>query len=366
MQDPSFYMQYALHLAEMTIGQTSPNPSVGAVIVKDGKIVGTGTHLIPGKEHAEVHAIKQAGELTQGADMYVTLEPCSHYGKTPPCAKAIIDAGIKRVFIATLDPNPKVAGSGVEWLKNEGIEVTVGVLEDQALQINKAFFYFMKFKRPFITLKAAVSLDGKMTANSGDSKWITSDEARRDVHFNRHRHDAILVGSETILKDDPLLTTRLPYGGISPTRIILDTKLSIPLQAKILQNNDANTIIVCGKHADDAKIRQVESIEHAQVWQFDSEKIELSMLMNKLVEEKIMSVYVEGGSKIHSSFIQEQLFNEIHLYVAPKLIGGENSKSFFNYLGFDEVKDSIQVTFEKVETIGRDLKIVATPQKGDE
>ncbi|MGM8216500.1 bifunctional diaminohydroxyphosphoribosylaminopyrimidine deaminase/5-amino-6-(5-phosphoribosylamino)uracil reductase RibD [Bacillaceae bacterium W0354] len=363
MNNSTFYMRHALQLASLTIGQTSPNPSVGAVIVKDGIVVGTGTHLIPGEAHAEVHAINQAGELAKGADMYVTLEPCSHYGKTPPCAKAIIEAGIKKVYVASLDSNPKVAGKGVEWLRSEGIDVEVGILEDEALEINQAFFYFHRYKRPFITLKAAVSLDGKMTANSGDSKWITSDESRLDVHINRHKHDAILVGSETILKDDPLLTTRLPHGGISPTRIILDTTLRIPIETNVLQNNDAKTIIVCGSQANDEKIKQIESITHTQVWKLTDAKIDLSCLIDRLVKEKIMSVYVEGGATIHSSFIQERLFNEIHLYMAPILIGGANSKSFYNLLGFDEVKDAIPLSFKKVETIGPDLKIIATPQE---
>lgn len=362
MSNAKFYMHHALQLAKLTIGQTSPNPSVGAVIVKDGVVVGTGTHLIRGEAHAEVHAINQAGDLAKDADMYVTLEPCSHEGKTPPCANAIIEAGIKKVYIATLDPNPKVSGRGVEMLKKAGIDVEIGLLEEEALEINQSFFYFMKNNRPFITLKTAVSMDGKMTANSGDSKWITSEKSRLDVHMNRHKHDAILVGSETILKDDPLLTTRLPHGGISPIRIILDTSLSIPLHAKVLTNDDAETIVVCTEKADPNKIKQIEEIDHATVLPLKGDKINLQTLMDELTRRKILSIYVEGGSTVHSSFIQEQLFNEIHLYMAPKLIGGEKSLSFYNFLGAEFVKDAVPIEFKQVERIGDDLKIIASRQ----
>ncbi|TFB13768.1 bifunctional diaminohydroxyphosphoribosylaminopyrimidine deaminase/5-amino-6-(5-phosphoribosylamino)uracil reductase RibD [Filobacillus milosensis] len=362
MRDKQFYMHHALELARLTIGQTRPNPSVGAVVVKDGRVVGTGTHMTAGEPHAEVFALQQAGEQARGAEIYVTLEPCAHYGKTPPCSKAIIDYGIKKVYVATLDPNPKVAGKGVEWIRSEGIDVEVGVLEEEAQEINKMFFYYMKTRKPYITLKTAVSLDGKMTANSGDSKWITSDQSRLDVHLNRHRHDAILVGSETVLRDDPLLTTRLPHGGINPTRIVLDTHLSIPLEAKLLSNPDAKTIVVCGKHADTTKEEAINQINHVQVWRLESERVELAALLERMAEEQLMSLYVEGGSTIHSAFIQHQLFNEIHLYMAPKLIGGAMSKAFYNQFGFEEVKDSIHVEFDSIEQIGKDIKIIAKPQ----
>ncbi|GAA0464865.1 bifunctional diaminohydroxyphosphoribosylaminopyrimidine deaminase/5-amino-6-(5-phosphoribosylamino)uracil reductase RibD [Alkalibacillus silvisoli] len=362
MKDESFYMQHAIDLARLTIGQTSPNPSVGAVIVKDGVVIGTGTHFKPSKPHAEVYALEQAQELAKGATMFVTLEPCAHYGKTPPCAKAIIDYGVKKVYVATLDPNPKVAGKGVQWLRDEGIEVEVGLFEEQAQQINQKFFHFMKDKKPFVTLKTGVSMDGKTTANSGDSKWITSEESRHDVHINRHLHDAILVGSKTVLRDDPQLTTRLPHGGLNPTRIVLDTNLSIPLNANLLTDDQAKTIIVCAQSASDQKKQSIQAIPHAEVWCINQDQIDLNWLLKMMVERKIMSVYVEGGSTIHSQFIQKKLFNEIHLYMAPKLIGGEFSKAFYNQLGFEEVEDSVRVEFSTVEMIGPDIKITAKPQ----
>ncbi|WP_027964363.1 bifunctional diaminohydroxyphosphoribosylaminopyrimidine deaminase/5-amino-6-(5-phosphoribosylamino)uracil reductase RibD [Halalkalibacillus halophilus] len=361
MKNAQFYMQHAIDLAELTIGQTRPNPSVGAVIVNNGVVVGTGSHLRAGQPHAEVHALRQAEGQTIGAEMYVTLEPCSHYGQTPPCAKAVAESGITKVYIATLDPNPKVAGNGVKWLKDEGIEVEVGLLEEQAKEINKAFFYFMKNKKPFVTLKTAVSLDGKMTANSGDSKWITSEAAREDVHTNRHMHEAILVGIETVLRDDPQLTTRLPHGGLNPIRFVLDTQLSIPLESNLLVNDEANTIVVCGNEASQEKEEVLQAIPHVSVWRLSENRIQLTRLLEKMKEANLMSVYVEGGSSIHSTFIQEGLFNQIHMYMAAKLIGGLDSKSFYNQLGFDQVKDAIQVKYSNVELVGPDLKITVVP-----
>ena len=361
MKEPKDYMNHALELARLTIGQTHPNPSVGAIVVKDERVVGVGTHMKPGEPHAEVFALQQAGDEAKDAEIYVTLEPCAHYGKTPPCAKAIIDAGIKKVYVATLDPNPKVAGGGVRWLRDEGIDVEVGLLEDEAIEINHDFMHFMRHKRPYVTLKAAVSLDGKMTANSGDSKWITGEAARRDVHENRHRNDAILVGIETVKQDDPQLTTRLPHGGINPIRIILDTHLSIPFHAQILTDEAVRTIVVCGKNASESTEQRLNEITHVDVFRMPSEQIDLKDLLAKLAEEKIMSVYVEGGSTVHSSFIKNQLFDELHVYQAPKLIGGPSSKPFFNQHGFMEVSDSVKLMFESVEQMGDDLKIIAKP-----
>ncbi|MFB9973113.1 bifunctional diaminohydroxyphosphoribosylaminopyrimidine deaminase/5-amino-6-(5-phosphoribosylamino)uracil reductase RibD [Allobacillus sp. GCM10007489] len=363
MKESKDYMKHALEMARLTIGQTHPNPSVGAIVVKNGRVVGVGTHMKPGEPHAEVFALQQAGDEAKDADIYVTLEPCAHYGKTPPCAKAIIDAGIKKVFVATLDPNPKVAGKGVQWLRDEGIDVEVGLHEEDAIEINKDFMHFMRNKRPYVTIKTAVSLDGKMTANSGDSKWITGEAARRDVHENRHRHDAILVGIETVKHDDPQLTTRLPHGGINPIRIILDTHLSIPFHAKILTDQAVRTIIICGNHASESTEKQLNEIEHIDVLRMPTDEIDLNDLLAQLAEDKIMSVYVEGGSKVHSSFIHKQLFDELHVYMAPKLIGGPSSKPFFNQNGFTEVSQSVKLTFESIEQMDDDLKIIAKPKR---
>ena len=226
--DPKFYMKIALDLARSAEGQTSPNPLVGAVCVKDGQIIGTGAHLKAGTPHAEVHALTMAGSEANGADLYVTLEPCAHTGKTAPCTDLLISKGIRRVFIASIDPFPSVNGKGIELLKAAGIEVITGILKEEAEQLNRAFFHFIKHGKPYVTLKAASTLDGRLSTQTGDSKWITSVASRTDVHHLRHTHDAILVGVQTVLHDNPFLTTRLPLGGKNPIRIILDRRLRTP------------------------------------------------------------------------------------------------------------------------------------------
>jgi diaminohydroxyphosphoribosylaminopyrimidine deaminase/5-amino-6-(5-phosphoribosylamino)uracil reductase len=226
-----YYMNLALNLAKGTLGQTSPNPVVGAVLVKENQIVGMGAHLKAGEAHAEVHAIQMAGIKAKGATLYVTLEPCSHFGKTPPCSDLVIRTGIKKVFVATTDPNPQVAGTGIERIRKAGIEVHLGLLQEEARELNKVFFYNIRTGLPFVTLKSAISLDGKTATVTGESKWITGEEARNDVHQYRHQHDAILVGVNTLIKDNPTLTTRLASGGKNPVRIILDTHLRTPKDA---------------------------------------------------------------------------------------------------------------------------------------
>ena len=238
-----YYMRFALNLARSAEGQTSPNPLVGAVCVKDGQIIGTGAHLKAGTPHAEVHALMMAGTESHGADLYVTLEPCAHTGKTPPCTDLIISSGIRRVFVASIDPNPSVNGTGIGLLKAAGIEVITGILQEEAEQLNRAFFHFIKYGKPYVTLKAAATLDGRLSTQTGDSKWITSDAARTDVHHLRHTHDAILVGVQTVLHDNPFLTTRLPHGGKNPIRIILDRHLRTPTTANIVTDGAVETII---------------------------------------------------------------------------------------------------------------------------
>lgn len=239
--DDLTFMQTALSLAKTIVEQTNPNPPVGAVIVKDGQTVGMGAHLKAGEAHAEVHALGMAGERTKGATLYVTLEPCSHFGRTPPCANLIIEKGVDRVVIATLDPNNKVTGKGVEKLRNSGIQVDVGILAKEAHTLNKQFFHYIRAQTPFVTLKSAMSLDGKIATVTGESRWITGEEARKDAHYYRHTHDAILVGVNTVLKDKPHLTTRLPLGGKNPIRIILDTHLHTPLEANVVTDREAKT-----------------------------------------------------------------------------------------------------------------------------
>ncbi|MCT2534905.1 bifunctional diaminohydroxyphosphoribosylaminopyrimidine deaminase/5-amino-6-(5-phosphoribosylamino)uracil reductase RibD [Aquibacillus koreensis] len=354
------YMALALSVAESTIGQTSPNPSVGAVVVKGGRIIGIGSHLQAGKEHAEVHALAQAGEGAEGGEIYVTLEPCVHFGKTPPCADLIIKHKLKKVYIACLDPNPAVAGKGVAKLEQAGIEVEIGLGEARALELNRKFFYFMKTRRPYVTLKAAMTLDGKTATSSGDSKWITSEEARLDVHKERDIHDAILVGSQTVIKDNPQLTTRLPQGGKNPIRIILDTNLSIHDDARIL-DQVASTWIICGNKAD------VETFSsnhpHIEVMQLPADKIRISDVLDVLGEKGVQSLYVEGGSTIHGAFVREQLFQECHWYIAPKLLGGANAITAVGGESPLFMNDASSLTFTSVEQIGPDIKVVARPKE---
>ena len=359
------YMNLALSLARATLGQTSPNPSVGAVLVKNGQLVGTGAHLKAGTPHAEVHAIHEAGSSAEGAIMYVTLEPCSHQGKTPPCADLIINTGIRKVFVATLDPNPLVAGKGVEKLTKAGIEVEVGLCQEEAIQLNEKFFHFIQTNTPFITIKAGISLDGKIAAKSGDSKWITSPESRQDVHHLRHEHDAILVGINTILQDNPLLTTRRPQGGINPIRIVLDTKLTIPVSANVVQDRSARTIIFTGNQIDLEKKKELERLD-VTIFSQESSTISLKEVLKTLGEQKIISVLVEGGSEIHASFIEENAFQQIITYVAPKIIGGRDAFSFVGGVGPELVKLGKQLRFTEIKQLGPDIKITAKPLKGEE
>lgn len=352
------YMKLAISLARATIGQTSPNPAVGAVLVKDGCLISTGVHLEAGTPHAEVHAISAAGPKANGATLYVTLEPCSHYGKTPPCAEAIIHSNIKKVFVACLDPNPLVAGRGIEMLRKAGLTVEVGLCEEEALLLNEKFFHFIQTNTPFVTIKAAVTLDGKTATKTGDSKWITSEAARRDVHTLRHEHDAILIGINTVLLDNPLLTTRRPQGGKNPIRVILDSQLKIPLHANILQDKSAKTIIFTGNCIDQTKKNEIESFG-AEVISFQSRSISIEEVLNELGERKILSVLVEGGSEVHASFIKSHLYQQIIVYIAPKMIGGRESIPFIGGGSLEKIADGTQLRFTKIEQIGPDIKITA-------
>lgn len=357
------YMDLAINLAKSAKGQTSPNPMVGAVVVKDGQVVGMGAHLKAGQPHAEVHAIRMAGEQAIGATIYVTLEPCSHFGKTPPCANLIIETGLSQVVIATTDPNPKVAGTGISRLQEAGIKVTVGVRKEQADQLNEIFFYNIQSGLPFVTLKTATSLDGKIATELGESKWITSKEAREDVHRYRHEHDAILVGVNTVLKDNPSLTTRLPNGGKSPIRVILDTNLKTPLHSNIIVDQKAPTWIIVGNQVTDSKIQEYMS-QGVKILQLNEGKIKIPDLLKLLGDRGITSLFVEGGAEVNNSFVMSRLVNQIITYIAPKLIGGKNAPTSIGGTGFSKMDDVLELDIKSVETIGRDIKIIAGLKEG--
>ncbi|MBP3950510.1 bifunctional diaminohydroxyphosphoribosylaminopyrimidine deaminase/5-amino-6-(5-phosphoribosylamino)uracil reductase RibD [Bacillus suaedae] len=355
------YMSLALKLAESTRGQTSPNPMVGSVVVNNGAIVGMGAHLKAGEGHAEVHALTMAGDKAKGGTIYVTLEPCSHFGKTPPCADLIIEHGLKRVVIATVDSNPAVSGRGIEKLKKAGIEVVTGVCKKESDQLNEAFFHFIKNETPFVTLKSATTLDGKIATTSGQSKWITGEEARLDAHTYRHSHDAILVGIGTVLADNPSLTTRLPQGGINPVRVLLDRSLRIPITSKLVQDKEAPTWIFTTEQGSNEKKLELEELGMVII---TLANFSIQSVLKELGKRGIMSVFVEGGAQISGSFLKEKAVNQVITYIAPKLFGGQAAPTAFGGEGVRKVEDALELEIVSVATIGKDIKIVSYPKEG--
>ncbi|MEC2393471.1 bifunctional diaminohydroxyphosphoribosylaminopyrimidine deaminase/5-amino-6-(5-phosphoribosylamino)uracil reductase RibD [Bacillus toyonensis] len=356
-----FYMNLALQNAKAMKGQTYPNPLVGAVIVNNNSIVGIGAHLKAGESHAEIHAIKMAKGKTQGATIYVTLEPCSHQGKTGPCALAIIEAGIKRVVIATLDPNPIVSGNGIKVLQNEGIEVIVGVCEEEAIKMNEVFNKYIVNKIPFVTLKSGITLDGKIATFSSNSKWITSEEAREDVHRLRNENAAILVGVNTVIKDNPELTTRI-LGGRNPIRIILDSTLKIPLDSKVVTDKKSETWIFTSQAYSPKKKSALEKLLNIKIFITEGEsRVELKEVLRILGEHFIASLLIEGGGEVNASFIENKLVDKFIIYIAPKIIGGRDAPTFIEGNGIGEMKDAIEFSNLTFKRIGKDFKMTGYP-----
>ncbi|TFE03299.1 bifunctional diaminohydroxyphosphoribosylaminopyrimidine deaminase/5-amino-6-(5-phosphoribosylamino)uracil reductase RibD [Jeotgalibacillus sp. R-1-5s-1] len=353
------WMKMAISMAEALQGQTSPNPTVGSVVVKNGRVIGMGAHLKAGEGHAEVNAIRQAGDQAEGATIYVTLEPCSHYGKTPPCAELIIEKKLRTVVIGSKDPNPQVSGRGIKKLKEAGIEVITGICEDETDKLNEFFFYSMQNRRPFVTLKTAVSLDGKTATKTGHSKWITGSLAREDVHKDRHLHDAILVGVNTVKKDDPSLTVRLTGGGVSPVRVVLDHHLTTPEHAKIIQESSADTLIICSSQAPVEKEKQLTAFSHVSVVRLNEPSISISRVMEVLHASQIHSVYVEGGANVHTSFLESGFADRVITYIAPKIITGEEALTTFAGAGIEHMNQAYELEFENVIKLGPGLKITA-------
>lgn len=358
-------MSFALDIARQSAGQTSPNPTVGAVVVKDGEMVGYGSHLKAGEAHAEVNALHMAGQKAKGATIYVTLEPCSHVGRTAPCTDLIIAKGIKRAVIAVIDPNEKVASTGIDRLRAAGIEVTLGVRAAEAEALNIAFFHYIKTKKPYVTVKSAVSLDGKVATTAGESQWITSATARLDSHHYRQTHDAILVGIETVLADNPSLTTRLPSGGKNPIRIILDTNLRTPLDSKVITEQEAKTwIIVGGEVSEQAKTRY-QGFENVSIIQVVEKEIKIDSVLRLLGQRHITSLFVEGGATINASFLETSHINQLILYMAPKIIGGQKAPTSFAGSGFQSIAETLKLEVKSVEMIEQDIKIVAEAREED-
>lgn len=350
-----YYMNTALDLAKMGLGWTNPNPLVGAVIVKNNKIISKGYHARHGELHAERMAILNCNEDMEGATLYVNLEPCCHYGITPPCTEAIIESGIKRVVIGMLDPNPLVSGKGVKKLKENNIEVEVGVLEEECKKINEVFIHFIKSKEPFVLMKYAMTLDGKICTHSGESKWITCDKSRENVQKTRHRYSGIMVGVDTVIKDDPMLTCRIDNGN-SPVRIICDTDLRTPIDSKLVTSaNDYKTIIAtcC---TDEHKIRTYTDLGCEFIRQNKNERsINLKSLMKDLGKLGIDSILLEGGSTLNWSALNEGIVNRVQAYVSPKIFGGKDAKSPVAGEGVAFPNDAIKLSKPKISVIGEDI-----------
>lgn len=352
------YMQQALALAVKAEGDTSPNPMVGCVIVDDeGNIVGEGYHHKAGEPHAEVNALAEAKYLAKGATAYVTLEPCAHYGRTGPCCVALARAGIKKVVVACTDPNPKVAGQGIEYLRLQGVEVVTGVCEKEALRLNERFFTWITKERPFITLKYAMTLDGKIATANADSKWITGEAARTFAHRLRRQHDAVLVGIGTVLADDPELTTRMVQGK-NPVRVVLDTKLRISLMATVL-NPAAETIIFTGMEADEDKANALDALPNVEVVRLSAEegKLPIAKVVAALAERGITSLLVEGGSSVHGAFYDAGLADRVYAFVAPKIIGGKNALTAVGGEGSEFVAEGWLLEEVEVQKLGTDIMV---------
>ena len=354
------FMALAFKLAAKASGYTSPNPMVGAVIVKDGHIVGQGYHHCYGKPHAEVEALRQSGPQARGATLYVTLEPCNHHGQTPPCTEAILAAGIYRVVIANPDLNPRVVGGGAAFLRSKGLIVDSGLLTEIGATLNEAFFKTATTGSPFVIAKAAASLDGKIATRTNDSHWITGDKARKWVHRLRHQVDAILVGVGTVVADDPQLTTRLPLGkGKDPTRIILDSRLRLPLSSQVLTiKSDAPTWIICTDAAPPDKMAAIRSLgAEIIIVPAREDRVDLAALLAILGERRINSLLVEGGGEVHGAFFAANLVDKFHFFLAPKFIGGRNAPGILGGHGIANLKEARQAQKLSIHRLGPDILI---------
>lgn len=358
------YMRIALNLASKGRGRTSPNPLVGAVIVKNNRIVGQGYHKKAGEPHAEINAITAAGKRTQGSALYVNLEPCNHHGRTPPCTQAILTAGIRRVVVGMRDPNPDVGGGGVEFLQSHGVKVEYGILEKECLRLNEVFIKYVKGKRPFVIMKAAASMDGKIATRSGDARWITGEKARRFVHRMRNEVDAILVGAGTVIKDDPMLTTRLGQKrGRDPLRVILDSGLKVPLTARIFNlDSSAPTVVATSSAAPESKKKRLitKGVEVITV-SVNQGGLDLTELLSKLGRRGILSVLIEGGGTVFGSAIQSRLVDKFYLFYAPIIIGGTKAVDMVGGEGINRIAGALRLRDMKIRKIGEDILVEAYP-----
>lgn len=351
------YMQRAIKLAKKGTGYTNPNPLVGAVIVKDGKIIGEGYHERIGGLHAERNALKNCKEDPKGAEIYVTLEPCCHYGKTPPCTEALIDAGIKKVYVGNVDPNPKVAGGGIKILKDHGIEVETGILEEECRKLNDIFFHYIQSDLPYVALKYAMTLDGKIATATGQSKWITGEEARKHVHKLRHQYAAIMAGIGTVLADDPMLNARIEHGK-DPIRIICDSHLRIQEDCQIVKTAKKIQTIIATISNDQEKIRYLEE-KGIKIIKTEAQDghVNIKELLKQIRNMEIDSVLVEGGGILNESLIQQGLVHKVYAYIAPKLFGGEMAKTPIEGKGIQRIQDAVILDQLTVMSLGNDILV---------
>ncbi len=352
-----FHMRQCLSLAEKGLGFTSPNPVVGAVVVRDGRVAGKGFHRLAGGPHAEIVALDRAGEKARGATLYVSLEPCSHQGRTPPCAPEIVKRGVVRVVIALRDPNPLVDGRGIALLKQAGVTVETGLLEKRARRLNEVFVTVMRARRPFVALKAAASLDGRIATVGGESRWITGEQSRAFSHRLRGWYDGVLVGAGTALKDDPLLTPRVsPYEAKKPVRIVVDSTARISLESRLVKSApECPLLVAVTARARPAKIKALTQ-QGVTVLLTGEERgrVDLEDLLAKLYGLGVMSVLVEGGGELHASFVERDLFDKLYLFQAPRLIGGTGAPSFLGGRGAARLKDAARLTQASLRRLGED------------
>jgi diaminohydroxyphosphoribosylaminopyrimidine deaminase/5-amino-6-(5-phosphoribosylamino)uracil reductase len=353
------YMRMAYGLARAPVGRVSPNPYVGAVIVRDAVTVGAGFHEGPGKPHAEIVALRQAGIRARGATLYVTLEPCVHWGRTPPCVDSLLAAGLRRVVISDLDPNPLVLRRGLRRLKAEGLEVEWGLLREENRRLNEAYIKYITRRIPFVTVKAAVSLDGRMATRTGDSRWISSPPAREYVHFLRRECDALMVGLNTVLRDDPRLTVRLPHGkGKLLTRVVLDARLRLPLEARLFSTLAPRSplVVFAGRGASPARAAALEK-KGARVVRVPDRngRLDLGAVLAWLGGKEIAHVLVEGGGLLASSLLEARLADKVVLALSPKLLGGREAPAFIAGRGAARIADALSLRDVRSFSLGSDV-----------
>lgn len=362
LHDDAFWMRRALGLARKGVGWTSPNPPVGAIIVRGGVPIAEGYHKGAGKPHAEAVALSKVGEKAKGATLYVTLEPCDHFGQTPPCTNAIIAAGVRRVVVATLDPNPIVNGRGIARLRQAGVKVTVGVLEAEAKELIAPFAKFITQRMPFVTLKLAMSVDGKIATRMGQSQWLVGESARRYAHRLRHEHDAVMVGVGTVLADDPRLTVRLVKGKVKqPIRVIVDSHARTPPTAKVLRAAETPCIIATTEQVSEERVNALRQAD-AEVWRLPATKagrVDLRVLLHRLAERDIVSVLAEGGAELAGALVTEGLVDRLVLFIAPLLIGGRDAVPAIGGDGIAALEEAPRLTEVRWRKLGNDWLLTA-------